>query len=116
MTAPHPALTPRPPLPPPYSPSLGEGEKSVWFPSPSPGEGGRSGGRGGQGVRAGEGESLIQASRLLGGKASNLAVLESQNLPVPPWYALTTTAFRRALTTAGLPERIAARLGRGDDL
>ena len=49
-------------------------------------------------------------ARHLGGKAANLARLESQNLPVPPWYAVTTTAFRRALEAAGLPQRIAVHL------
>ncbi len=32
---------------------------------------------------------------LLGGKAANLARLESIGMPVPPWYAITTEAFRR---------------------
>lgn len=61
--------------------------------------------------------SLGREARHLGGKAANLAVLESQNLPVPPWYAVTTTAFRRALETAGLPQRIAVHLAvvSGDD-
>ncbi|HKV09014.1 MAG TPA: phosphoenolpyruvate synthase [Thermoanaerobaculia bacterium] len=49
-------------------------------------------------------------ARHLGGKASNLAILESRDLPVPPWYAVTTTAFRRALEAAGLPQRIAVHL------
>ncbi|HSN85957.1 MAG TPA: PEP/pyruvate-binding domain-containing protein, partial [Thermoanaerobaculia bacterium] len=49
-------------------------------------------------------------ARHLGGKGANLARLESQNLPVPPWYAITTTAFRRALEAAGLPQRIAVHL------
>ena len=38
----------------------------------------------------------------LGGKAANLAVLESLNFPVPPWYAITTAAFDSALAAAGL--------------
>ncbi|HYG60974.1 MAG TPA: PEP/pyruvate-binding domain-containing protein, partial [Thermoanaerobaculia bacterium] len=46
----------------------------------------------------------------LGGKAANLARLEAQGLPVPPWYAVSTHAFERALATAALRERIAARL------
>lgn len=44
----------------------------------------------------------------LGGKAANLAILESLDLPVPPWYAITTAAFQQA--TGGLRERIAAHL------
>jgi len=52
----------------------------------------------------------------LGGKAANLAVLESLGLPVPPWYAVTTEAFHQALTVAGLRERITDRLARADDL
>ncbi|HEV2843270.1 MAG TPA: PEP/pyruvate-binding domain-containing protein, partial [Thermoanaerobaculia bacterium] len=44
----------------------------------------------------------------LGGKATNLAVLESLGLPVPPWYAITTAAFESA--TAGLRDRIATHL------
>lgn len=39
---------------------------------------------------------------LLGGKAANLAVLESLNFPVPPWYAITTAAFETALAASGL--------------
>jgi len=52
----------------------------------------------------------------LGGKAANLAVLESLGLPVPPWYAITTEAFHQALTAAGLRERITGRLTSADDL
>lgn len=50
----------------------------------------------------------------LGGKAANLVVLESLDLPVPPWYAVTTEAFYQALAMAGLRERIADRLTRTD--
>jgi pyruvate,water dikinase len=46
----------------------------------------------------------------LGGKAENLARLEALGLPVPPWYAVSTDAFRRALEEAGLRDRIAERL------
>jgi pyruvate,water dikinase len=49
---------------------------------------------------------------ILGGKAANLARLEALGLPVPPWYAITTDAFERAL--APLRERIAGRLRDGD--
>ncbi len=73
---------------------------------PSPGEGGREGAGEGPGVRARAGESL------LGGKASNLAILESRNLPVPPWYAITTEAFSSAVRD--LRDRIAARLASSD--
>jgi rifampicin phosphotransferase len=55
-------------------------------------------------VRAWAGE------RLLGGKAANLARLESLDLPVPSWYAITTEAFHQALAAAGLHDRIAACL------
>ncbi len=51
---------------------------------------------------------------LLGGKAANLAHLESLELPVPPWYAITTDAFERAV--AGLRERIATKLTAAKDL
>lgn len=44
----------------------------------------------------------------LGGKAANLAVLESLDLPVPPWYAITTAAFEQALD--GFRDPIAAHL------
>lgn len=44
---------------------------------------------------------------VLGGKAANLARLEARGLPVPPWFAVTTRAFERALEQAGLRERIA---------
>ncbi|HEY7216021.1 MAG TPA: PEP/pyruvate-binding domain-containing protein, partial [Thermoanaerobaculia bacterium] len=50
----------------------------------------------------------------LGGKATNLAILESLGFPVPPWYAITTETFERAL--GDLRERIAARLAGADDL
>jgi phosphohistidine swiveling domain-containing protein len=53
------------------------------------------------------------AGSVLGGKAANLARLEALGLPVPPWYAITTEAFERAL--GDLRERIASRLT-GDDL
>jgi DEAD/DEAH box helicase domain-containing protein len=62
--APLPALTPRPPLPPPHAPSPGEGERVdepavdsgfARFP-PSPGEGGGEAGEGGQGGEGREGE------------------------------------------------------------
>lgn len=56
-------------------------------------------------VWSGQGEA-----RHLGGKAANLARLEAQNFPVPSWYAITTTAFRRALEATGLPKRIAVHL------
>ncbi len=47
---------------------------------------------------------------MIGGKAANLARLESLGLPVPPWYAVATEAFERALAAAGLRARIQARL------
>ncbi|HSS50228.1 MAG TPA: PEP/pyruvate-binding domain-containing protein, partial [Thermoanaerobaculia bacterium] len=52
----------------------------------------------------------------LGGKAANLAVLESLGFPVPSWYAITTDAFEAALAAAGLrdpalsPDEIRARI------
>ena len=46
----------------------------------------------------------------VGGKAANLARLETLGLPVPSWYAITTEAFERALGAAALRQRIAARL------
>src|SRR4051812_45830915 len=51
---------------------------------------------------------------LLGGKGRGLARLEAMGQRVPPWYAVTTTAFRRALAETGLSERIAGRLARQD--
>src|SRR4051812_14076039 len=50
----------------------------------------------------------------LGGKAANLARLESLGFPVPPWYAVTTAAFERALGDLGA--RIASRLKDQTDL
>lgn len=44
---------------------------------------------------------------ILGGKAANLARLEAQGLPVPPWFVVTTRAFEQALEQAGLRQRIA---------
>lgn len=54
-------------------------------------------------------EEALGRSRSIGGKAANLARLESLELPVPPWYAVTTRAFERALGTK-LGGRIQARL------
>jgi phosphohistidine swiveling domain-containing protein len=53
-----------------------------------------------------------RVSGLLGGKAANLARLEALGMAVPPWYAVTTLAFDRTLTLAGLSGRIAERLSR----
>ncbi len=121
---------PDPPLPPPpFPPHRERREKDedlfslAFFPSPgevgregagegpgvrAPGEVGREGAGEGPGVRARAGE------RLLGGKAANLAILESLGLPVPSWYAITIEAFERAL--GGLRDRIAGRLHGADDL
>ena len=49
---------------------------------------------------------------VLGGKAANLARLERLGMAVPPWYAVTTLAFDRALASAGLSGPIAERLSR----
>jgi phosphohistidine swiveling domain-containing protein len=43
---------------------------------------------------------------LLGGKAANLARLEALGLPVPPWYAITTRAFREGVITPELEQAI----------
>ncbi len=51
---------------------------------------------------------------LVGGKGVNLARLARLGQPVPPWYAVTTRAFRRALAAADLEARIARRLGQLD--
>jgi phosphohistidine swiveling domain-containing protein len=47
----------------------------------------------------------------LGGKGRGLARLAALGHPVPPWYAVTTTAFTAALAGDGLAARITARLG-----
>jgi phosphohistidine swiveling domain-containing protein len=52
------------------------------------------------------------AEAVLGGKAYNLARLESLGLPVPPWYAVTTASFERAL--GDLRARIASQLDSPD--
>jgi pyruvate,water dikinase len=49
-------------------------------------------------------------ARLVGGKAANLAALESFGQRVPPWFAVTSAAFRRALESDGLAGWIAERL------
>ncbi len=54
------------------------------------------------------------SSEFVGGKAANLAILESLGLPVPPWYTITTETFARAL--GDLRARIAARLANAEDL
>jgi rifampicin phosphotransferase len=51
---------------------------------------------------------------VLGGKAANLACLESLGLSVPSWYAVTTAAFADSL--GDLRERIASRLDGAEDL
>jgi phosphohistidine swiveling domain-containing protein len=73
-------------------------------------------GRGGEGRRRRAGSICDEAKDRvsLGGKAANLATLESLGLPVPPWYAITTEAFARAV--GELRERIATRLAGADDL
>jgi len=47
---------------------------------------------------------------LLGGKGRGLVRLEGLGQRVPPWYAVTTGAFRHVLSATGLAERIAGRL------
>jgi pyruvate,water dikinase len=62
-----------------------------------------------------EGRSAsARAEARLGGKAANLARLESLGLPVPPWYAVATAAFEHAL--GDLRARIASRLNGEADL
>jgi rifampicin phosphotransferase len=110
--SPHPPAPSPDPLPPALTGRGGEKQGETGFFGfvfyPSPGVGGREGSGEGPGVRARAGESS------LGGKATNLAILESQGLPVPPWYAITTEAFTQAL--GNLRDRIAARLASADDL
>ncbi|MEA2227102.1 MAG: hypothetical protein QOF04_732 [Solirubrobacteraceae bacterium] len=47
---------------------------------------------------------------LVGGKAASLGTMLEAGLPVPPGFAVTTTAFADHLATDGLGERIAAAL------
>jgi pyruvate,water dikinase len=47
---------------------------------------------------------------LVGGKGVNLARLQGFGQPVPPWYAVTTDAFRLVLERGGLTDRIDALL------
>jgi phosphohistidine swiveling domain-containing protein len=49
---------------------------------------------------------------LIGGKGRGLFRLEAMGQRVPPWYVVTTAAFRHALAETGLGERIADRLAR----
>jgi len=46
---------------------------------------------------------------LVGSKGVHLARLVGFSQPVPPWYAITTEAFRRTLEHGGLERRIAER-------
>jgi pyruvate,water dikinase len=46
----------------------------------------------------------------LGGKAANLVALQATGQPVPPFYVITTEAFRLALDRAELSGKIARRL------
>lgn len=67
-------------------------------------------------VVAGAEEARGRAAEL-GGKAANLAQLELLGFPVPPWFAISTTAFAEAV--ASLAPRIAARFAQvppGGDL
>ncbi len=51
----------------------------------------------------------------LGGKAANLIELARIGQPVPPFYVVTTRAFRQALDAQGLTERIARLLAAAAD-
>ncbi len=57
-------------------------------------------------------EATPDLAPVLGGKASNLARLREAGQDVPPWYAITTDAFRLSHERAGVATRIADRLGR----
>ena len=58
----------------------------------------RERGPGGEGPRViADPTEALSNPLLLGGKAANLARLESLGLPVPPWYAITTRAFHEAV-------------------
>ncbi|MCP4203949.1 MAG: phosphoenolpyruvate synthase [bacterium] len=57
----------------------------------------------------GEGSADVGA---IGGKGANMAQLERIGLPVPAWFAVTTSAFRKALRGSELEERIGRRLAR----
>ncbi len=46
----------------------------------------------------------------VGAKAVNLARLQELRQPVPPWYAVTTAAFREAMAASGLDRWLAERL------
>ncbi|MBM4142528.1 MAG: phosphoenolpyruvate synthase [Lentisphaerae bacterium] len=63
----------------------------------------------------GEGAALraggATALRSIGGKAANLARLQAMGQPVPPWFAVTTDAFRLALDEGGLAPRVDEILG-----
>ncbi|MCH7685209.1 MAG: phosphoenolpyruvate synthase [Planctomycetes bacterium] len=48
--------------------------------------------------------------QLLGGKAANLIRLEQINQPIPPFYVITSKAFRQAVCSNGLAQRIDRRL------
>jgi pyruvate,water dikinase len=47
---------------------------------------------------------------LVGGKAASLGTMLAAGLPVPPGFAVTTTAFAQTLEAAGIAERIATDL------
>ena len=47
----------------------------------------------------------------LGGKAAGLGAMLSAGLPVPPGFAVTTTAYRRVSDAGGLDEALARHLG-----
>ena len=52
----------------------------------------------------------IEARTIVGSKAANLIQLRQVKQPVPPFYVITADAFRLALHSAGLAQRIDHRL------
>ena len=45
---------------------------------------------------------------MLGGKNASLGILTSAGLPVPPGFAVSADAYRRAFADSGLDDQIAA--------
>jgi phosphohistidine swiveling domain-containing protein len=52
----------------------------------------------------------LESPSILGGKAANLARLEAMGLSIPPWYAITTRAFREAVQGIELADDIRSRI------
>ncbi|MGH8931211.1 MAG: PEP/pyruvate-binding domain-containing protein [Egibacteraceae bacterium] len=61
-------------------------------------------------------ECAAAGPSLVGGKALGLGTLCALDLPVPPGFAITTSAYRRHVTDTGLLDRIVGLLAKADTI